>query len=319
MITVFQGLANPILYMLLFIAAGFVLGKLKLLPKDAALVLSKLESYLFIPAMILNAFIHNCTWESVRANYPAILLSAALEMVLLIISRPLSGLFAKGGYERNLYRYELIYPNTGFFGAALVQAVFGQETLYHYMLFVLPMTMGCYTIGVSLLTWGGDSPKAQWKRLLNPSMISIAAGILLGLLGFGKIMPVFLNDAIAAGAKIFSPLAMLLTGVTVSGFAVKDLVCDKRSYLTILLRMIVFPALMVALAWLAGADDRILIFTLFVHALPLGLNPVIYPPQYGKDARPGASMALISTVFSLISLPFLYALLLRLLGQLPVA
>ena len=123
MITVFQGLANPILYMLLFIAAGFVLGKLKLLPKDAALVLSKLESYLFIPAMILNAFIHNCTWESVKANYPAILLSAALEMVLLIISRPLSGLFAKGGYERNLYRYELIYPNTGFFGAALVRAV----------------------------------------------------------------------------------------------------------------------------------------------------------------------------------------------------
>ena len=318
-ITVFNGLASPILYMLLFIAAGFVLGRLKLLPENAALVLSKLESYLFIPAMILNAFIHNCTWASIRANYPAMLLSAALEMVLIIISRPLSGLFARSGYERNLYRYELIYPNTGFFGYALVQAVFGPEMLYHFMLFVLPMTMGCYTVGVSLLTPEADGAKAQWKRLLNPSMISIAAGIVLGLLGFGKIMPAFLSDAVAAGAAIFSPLAMLLTGITISGFVMKDLLCDGKSYLVILLRMIVFPVLLVGLAWLSGADDRTLIFALFVHALPLGLNPVIYPPQYGKDARPGASMALISTVLSLITLPLFYALLLKLLGALPTA
>ena len=54
-------------------------------------------------------------------------------------------------------------------------------------------------------------------------------------------------------------------------------------------------------------------------ALPLGMNPVIYPPQYGKDARPGASMALLSTLFALISLPLFYALLLKLLGALPTA
>ena len=319
MITVFNGLMSPILYMLLFIAAGFVLGRLKVLPEGAALVLSRLESNLFIPAMILNAFIRNCTLQSIAQAYPAMLLSVALEMVLIIISRPLSGLFAKGGYERDLYRYELIYPNTGFFGYALVQAVFGPETLYHFMLFVLPMTMGCYTIGVSLLTPGGSDPKAQWKRLLNPSMISIAVGIALGLLGFGEVMPTFLSDAISAGAAIFSPLAMLLTGITVSGFALKDLLGDVRSYLVILLRMIVFPVLLLGIAYLSGASDQILIFALFVHALPLGLNPVIYPPQYGKDARPGASMALISTVLSLLILPLFYALLLKLLGQLPTA
>ena len=48
-------------------------------------------------------------------------------------------------------------------------------------------------------------------------------------------------------------------------------------------------------------------------------DTVKYPPQYGKDARPGASMALISTVLSLLTLPLFYALLLNLLGQLPVA
>ena len=70
--------------------------------------------------------------------------------------------------------------------------------------------------------------------------------------------------------------------------------------------------------FLTAQNDQILIFTLFIHALPLGLNPVIYPPQYGKDARPGASMALISTMLSLLTLPLFYALLLKLLGALPV-
>ena len=317
MLTVFKGLLSPMLYMLFFIAAGFVLRRLKVLPDNAALVLSRLESSLIIPAMILNAFIRNCTLESIRANYPAMLLSAGLEMVLIIVSRPLSGLFAKAGFVFDVSAYAVIYTNTGFFGYALVQAVFGPEILYHYMLFVLPMTMGCYTVGVSMLMPAGRDAKSQWKRLLNPSMISIAAGIALGLLGVGKILPPFLSDALSAGAGMFSPLAMLLTGFTVGGFALKDMFGDKRSYLMILIRMVLLPGAAVSLAYLSGADDKILIFALFVHALPLGLNPVIYPPQYGKDARPGASMALLSTLFALISLPLFYALLLKLLGALP--
>ncbi len=318
MLTVFNGLLTPILYMLFFIAAGFLLRRLKALPDNAALVLSKLESNLIIPAMILNTFIRHCSRESIVANYPAMLLSAGLEMLLIILSRPLSGLFAKEGYERNLYRYELIYPNTGFFGYALVQAVFGSEVLYHFMLFLLPVTMGCYTLGISLLTPAGHDAKSQWKRLLNPSMLSVAAGILLGLAGVEKILPQFLSDALSAGASLFTPLAMLLTGFTIGGFALKDLFGQGRSYLVILLRMIVFPALLIALAYLSGAGRQTLIFVLFVHALPLGMNPVIYPPQFGRDARPGASMALISTLLSLITLPLFYALLLKLLGALPV-
>ena len=315
MATVFKGLLDPILYMIFFLAAGFVLRKLRVLPENAAMVLSKLESNLIIPAMILNTFIRNCSWQSIVSAYPAMLLSAALEMLLIIVSRPMSGWFSKDRYYRNLYRYELIYPNTGFFGYALVQAVFGTEVLYHFMLYLLPVTVGCYTLGVSLLTPAGSDARSQWKRLMNPSMLSIAGGIVLGLAGFGKIMPAFLSDALSAGAGMFSPLAMLLTGITVGGFALKDLFGQGKTYLMILFRMIIFPAVLVGLAYLSGAGDQILIFTLFIHALPLGLNPVIYPPQYGKDARPGASMALISTLLSMLTLPLFYALLLKLLGQ----
>ena len=74
---------------------------------------------------------------------------------------------------------------------------------------------------------------------------------------------------------------------------------------------------MLGIAYLAGADDRLMLYVLFLHAMPLGLFPVIYPPRYGKDARPGASMALVSCLLCLVTVPVFYVVLTGLLGVTP--
>ena len=312
MFTVFKILLNPLLYMFLFIAAGFVLRKRNVLPDSAAAVLSRLESDFIIPGVVLNAFIRHCTLESIRSYSKPMLLSLALEIVIILLAGPISRLFVKEGYYRNLYRYQLIYTSWGFVGYALVQALFGEEALYYYILFTLPMSVGCYLYGVPLLTPKKDG--ALWKNLLNPSMIAMVIGAALGLAGFGKVMPAFLSDALSACSAMFSPIAMLLTGLTIGGFVLKEMFLDKKAYLICLIRMVLIPLVLLAIAYLAGADDRLMQFVLFTHSVPLGLFAVIYPPRFGKDARPGAAMALISSLLSLVTLPLLYVLLTRFLG-----
>ena len=312
--TVLKTLINPLLYMFLFIAAGFVLRKRKVLPDNAAAVLSRLESDFIIPGVVLNSFIRYCTFESIKAYAKPMLLSLFLEILLILLSGPLSKLFVKDGYYRNVYRYELIYPNWGFLGSALVQTLYGAEGLYHFMLFALPMSIGCYLYGVPLLTPQEKGTPVWWKKLLTPSMIAVVSGTALGLAGFGKIMPPFLSDALSVCRTMFGPLGMLLTGVVIGGFAVKELFLDKKSYLMCLLRMVLIPSVFLVLAYLAGADTYVMQFVLFLHAVPLGLFPVVYPPRYGKDSRPGASMGLISNLLSLLTLPLFYVLLMQLLG-----
>lgn len=308
MLDVFKGLMDPLLYLFLFIAIGFALRRLKVLPDNAAAVLSRLESDFVIPGMVLNSFIHHCTVESIRAYSKPMLICLGLEIVVILLSGPLSKLFAKEGYYRNLYRYQLIYVSWGFMGYALVRSLFGEEMLYYFILFSLPMSVGCYVYGVPLLTPHREGVSAL-KNLLSPSLIAVLIGGALGLLGFEKVMPKFLGDALSACSNMFSPIAMLLTGLTIGGFALKDLFLDRKSWLLCLVRMILMPPVLVLLAYLAGADRQVLMLVMFMHVMPMGLFTVIYPPRFGMDAKPGASMVLVSYILSIVTIPAFYALL----------
>lgn len=314
MLDVFKGLMNPLLYLFLFIAIGFALRRLKILPDNAAAVLSRLESDFIIPGMVMNSFIHHCTVESIRSYSKPILLCLGLEIVIILASGPLSKLFVKDGYYRNLYRYQLIYVSWGFMGYALVRALFGEETLYYFILFALPMSVGCYVYGVPLLTPHKEGASAL-KYLLSPSLIAVLIGAVLGLAGFEKVMPKFLGDALNACSNMFSPIAMLLTGLTIGGFALKDLLLDKKAWLLCLVRMILMPPVLVLLAWLAGADRQVLTLVMFMHVMPMGLFTVIYPPRFGMDAKPGASTVLVSYLLSIVTVPAFYALLQLLPGM----
>ena len=48
------------------------------------------------------------------------------------------------------------------------------------------------------------------------------------------------------------------------------------------------------------------------------MNTIVFPEAYGGDASIGASMTLISHVLCVITIPIMYALLVEVLGFLPV-
>ena len=69
-------------------------------------------------------------------------------------------------------------------------------------------------IGFLWLTAGKE--KFTWKKLLNPSNLSLVIGMILGLTGLP--LPGFLTQALSAAAGCFSPLAMILTGFVIGKF-----------------------------------------------------------------------------------------------------
>jgi predicted permease len=48
-------------------------------------------------------------------------------------------------------------------------------------------------------------------------------------------------------------------------------------------------------------------------AMPLGLNTIVVPGAYGKDTTDAASMALISHILSIITIPIIFMLVSNLL------
>jgi len=306
---------SPMLVMLICIAIGFVLRKTKAVPENAATVLSRLEINVLLPALVLHTFINYCTVESITSQYKTVLYGVAAVALAVLIGVPLSRAFSREKNERKIYRYSLIVANFGFLGNAIVPQIMGQDAMYSYMLFTIPLNVLLYTWAFnSLIPEGRGEKKSVLKSLLNPTFIAMAAGIALGLLGAGKLLPGFVSTTLSNLSGCMGPISMLLTGFVIGGYRVTELLRNKKVYVVSALRLIVLPAVTVAVLWLLGADVMTMYMGMFAFATALGLNTVVVPAAYDGDTHTGAAMAMISHVGSILTIPLLYALLTQLVG-----
>lgn len=311
---IFLSTLTQMLVMFLFIITGFMLKKLSLLPDNTGTVLSKLENYVLVPALVLDIFMSYCHVDSLRENYSTILYSLLLLVIALAISLPLSTVFAKErpgsgideAYQRSIYKYALTFGNFSFMGNAVVLGVLGDAGLFKYLLFTLPLNIAVYTWGVIILVPKGENKENPLKNLFNPIFAALILGLILGLLNVKSVLPSFVVTTISNAKACMGPIAMLLTGFIIGGYDIKTLLRKKRIYLATVLRLFVIPALMLLIIKAMGATDEIMTLALFAFATPLGLNTIVFPAAFGGDTKTGASMAMISHTLSVISIPLMY-------------
>lgn len=135
---------HQMLVMFTFIFGGWLLKRKQVLPDNAGSLLSKLESTILLPALILNTFMNKCTLENLSAKsnlivYRTIIL-AAITAVAFWAGKKLS----PEGMTERIYRYSFIFFNYGFMGNALVLGIFGQDTLFDYMMFTIPVMFSLF-------------------------------------------------------------------------------------------------------------------------------------------------------------------------------
>ena len=307
MLVVFKSTITPMLMMFSCIIIGYVLNKLKLLPENADTVLAKLETCVLVPAINISTFMNYCTVESLVSYRSLVIVSSVLIAVAIGLSYPLSKIFSKDSYQRNVYKYALTFGNFGFLGNAIIPIVMGEEFLYPYLLFTLPLSAMCYIWGLGILIPNGNHKKSAWKNLLNPGVISIPIGAVLGLVGAQSIVPSFIKLSLSNLTSCMGPIAMILTGFVAAKYSFGKLLKKPFVYLATLFRLVILPVIFLVTLYLLKTDALVIKMCLFAFATPLGLNTVVFPSAYGEDASTGASMALISHTLCVITIPLLYS------------
>lgn len=329
MITTFLATLNPMLMLFLCMAIGYVISRTKIMPHESSAVLSKLETWVFCPALSFITMARYCTISSLGTHGINVLLSVLGISLAVGIAIPLSGFFEKKRTPRGIYKYALTFGNFGYLGDPIVLALFGGQVLSYYKLFTLPLTVMVYSWGFSVLVPSEEGTRCGLlKKLFNFPLIALLLGILVGVLGLGDKMPVFLTDTLDALKDCMGPVAMLIAGLTVARYGFVSMLKNKKVYVATLLRLVVLPAVIVAVIWgakelLAMAfgmqiDNTVVYLAFFAYATPLGLNTVVFPEAYGGDAGTGASMAMISHTLCVASIPLLYAVMTMIFGALPI-
>ena len=314
--TVFIATLNQTGIFFLFIAVGYFLFRRHLVPDNAQEVLSKLENCIFIPALVLGTFINNFTVKTVSAMWKLLVGSLVLMAIAVALSLVCVRFCSKDSYVRNIYTYGLCFSNFSFMGNAVVSALF-PDIFMEYLIFTLPLWILIYLWGVPVLLLGDSAGKPtlgqRLKSFINPMFIATLLGMLIGLLGIP--LPQFVRTSVSAAGNCMSPIAMLLTGMTIARFDLRELLKVKSVYLVTALRLLVFPLLFLgAMLWIP-LSRPFAVCAVCSLAMPLGLNTIIIPNALGKDTRVASGMALVSHVFSCLTIPLIFMLLEFLLGR----
>ena len=173
--SVFFSTLNQMGFLMLLIALGYLLTKFDFIPEAGAKILSKLENYLFIPALVFSTFIKDFTVKSFSTAWIYLLSGAITVLVSALFAIFASKLCTRDKYIRNIYTYGLTFANFGFMGNAVVEALF-PEVFMNYLIYVLPVWMLIYIWGVPYLLMPSGEKKgvlSGLKKLINPMFISM--------------------------------------------------------------------------------------------------------------------------------------------------
>lgn len=307
---IFNATLNQMFFLFLLIAIGYILAICKVVPENTEGILSKLENCIFIPALVMGTFINNFTVEKLIGAREILIGSIILEIIVVSISMVIVKFCSRSKYIQNIYLYGLCFSNFGFMGNAIVSSIF-PDIFLEYLLFTLVLWTAIYIWGVPFLMIGDGSKqrsiKQRLKVFINPIFIGMGIGMIIGIMKIP--VPSFANNLVTSLGNCMSPIAMLLTGMTVARSKITEILNSKGIYIITIIRLIIYPLIFIGVTKIFNMPQTFVICALCSLAMPLGLNTIVIPSAYGKDTRIASGMALVSHIVSCITIPIIFMLL----------
>lgn len=291
--------AKQVLEMFLMILAGFICFKTGVIKEEGKKALSDLLLYLVVPAMIVNSYLveHD---SSMTGNLVRMLIYSIL-MVGTGLVITYAVLFSKKNKDRGIMRFACGFSNAAYMGFPLIQALFGSEGLLYASAFVTVYNILLWTAGYGIV-----SKKVRAKEVLrtiftNPVLISVVAGLLIYLCQIP--VPDIIKQPISLVGNMNTPLSMFITGMIIAGSDVKGLVYNKNIWYIILVRQLVIPAVCFGVFSLFHVTGMAAQVVLLLEACPSAAITSVFAVQFGYDENLAAGAVVITTFFSILTLP----------------
>lgn len=295
-----QTLFNQTVVMLILIITGIICFKTGIITKAGNKELSNLVLSVVNPVVIFMAYQTEYDSELVKNLLTAFLLSI-ISFAIMIAGAYI--LVPAKIRNSEIERFSSIYSNCAFMGIPLIQALFGSIGVFYLTAYLTVFNFMIWTHGIILLSGEKDFKKVL-KVLYSPVILSIVVGIIMFFLQIK--LPSVMSKALGFVADLNTPLAMIVSGVTMADANIISLIKKKRIYYTAFLKLILFPALIVivfALPIFSGVDSDVRTSIIIAASAPAAAMCTLQCIRIGKDSLYASEIFAFTTVFSVISLP----------------
>jgi malate permease and related proteins len=298
MAAIFSFSFDAVAPLILIVALGFLLARLKVINDTFILIANKfcfnvcfpVSLFLSITAIDLRSEVN---WGLYALVIGAILLIVGL--LVLIVPRLVKSNPQRGALIQGIYRGNFLLM-----GYPLARNLFGDAGVVPVAM-LLPIVILLFNfIAVVLLEYYDQSSCGlNMKRVIigvirNPLIIGSLLGVVFSLLRIQ--LPVFISRATGDVAAIAYPMALILLG---GQFKWHKLAGNGRLLLSaVLVRMLLIPVLTISVAVLAGFRGPALGSVYILFCAPTAVSSYIMACNMNSDADLAGQIILVTTVLS---------------------
>lgn len=311
----FQHLVSAVIVIVILYALALVLRRRGVLTEDHSLVLARIVTDLFLPAIVFVTL----AGKSIQLDQlePALVM-LALELSAIALAWGVSALFRFPKAQQGAMVFCSAFGSSTFLGYALIaemfpnkpeamtEAILISEIGVGYTIFILGPILAAYFGSAEL------NGKARWSASLaffkSPVFFALLLGILWGVLGLpGEdnifLAPIFQVCHVLAAA--LTPIAILSIGLMLRVPSVRAILLPLG--IVVLIKLLLKPLAGGLAASVLGFPELWTDVLVLLAAMPPAVLGPIFLRRYGGDASLASALLLAATLISCGTLLLVFA------------
>ncbi len=297
----FINMLNLQFTLLMLIAVGFFVRKIKIIDERVQSRLSDLLIYVILPCNIVNSFMgdaeispefaHNCIY--------AFIISFVIQLFSTVFGRLLFKKYPKE--DANVLAYGIICSNSSFIGIPVVESIYNSVGVMYTSIFQIPIRITMWSAGLSLFT-SVEKKDVLKKIVKHPCIIAVVIGVLF--MAFNVHLPIFLDNTIGYISKCTTAVSMIIIGSILTETN-RNNILSKEVFYYSFLRLIVMPVIVLFILKALNFDPMLIGISTLLTAMPAGSTTAILAEKYGCNAELASGTIFVSTILSIVSIPII--------------
>lgn len=294
---------STMLQLFFILVIGYAITKMGMMNEETSHKLSSFVVNITMPAIIIASVCSNLGQGDVKEVLNMFLAGAVTYLVLPVAAFLGCKLIGVKKPEMGTYQFMIIFSNCTFMGYPVMEAIFGSRAIFLSSIFNLPFNLLAFSYGIFLIAKDGEEKADfQWKKLLNPGIISSILALLIYVLNIQ--LPSVLVDTMSMLGNVTTPLSMIVLGIFLAQVPLKKVFGELRIYPLTILRLLVLPIIGYFVLGLFTKDDMIIGIGTMTLAMPVASMTVMLSSQYKGKVQLASVGVFITTLCSVITIPF---------------
>lgn len=311
---VFSHAALQMLILFTIIVIGALARKLHFMNDTFDALLSKLVMTIALPGMIINSVLGNQNLPDNQDIFIMLGYASAFCIFACLLAFCIVHIFYRGTTKqaKGAYSFLIAFGNTGFMGYAVLDAIMGSDAVLYCAIYNIPINVFMYSIGLLFIANTGTqqeqlSRKSQiksiLKQLISPCLISCFIAMFLAI--FHITESGYIGQTCNLLGQMTVPAAMLIIGSSLAKMPIKEMLSDIWTYVTTAIHLLIIPLLVLFIGHFLITDQIILAVLVILSAMPAPAVGTMMCVTYGGDIKAMSRGTFLTTIFSIITLPFI--------------